>query len=151
MKQVAARKQIHKWQIHVLILLLLGLCVTAVHGEETEGLHKLGTGNISIEIMVVTSVYDFPTIYEVHTNENNLLDALLSVDLIQGEEAPWGFNVTTVGGKEANYEDAGEYWEITHFVQGEGHLPLETGIGSAPVKSGDIFTFVFVDPAEEDW
>lgn len=128
-----------KWLILLLVLLLLTPLSIAWAQEDEENI--LGTGDTSITVMVVTSVYDYPAIYTVLTNETNLLDALLDVCLINGEEASWGFNVTIVDGREADYEATGEYWQITQHVDGEGHLPLQTGIGDAPVQEGDIFAF----------
>ena len=140
-----------KTQKWLTLLLVLSLCIFVTLASAEDDTNLLGTGKTHITIIVVTSVYDFPTDYEVYTDEGNLLDALLAVELLQGEEVSWGFNVTTVGGITANYDDAGEYWEILHFVPEEGHLPLEASIANMPVKDGDIFTFSFVSPAEEDW
>ncbi|MEA5014538.1 MAG: hypothetical protein VB099_08260 [Candidatus Limiplasma sp.] len=144
MKNVKTRKWLP-------LLLALSLCLFVTPAGAEDDANVLGTGKTHITVMVGISVHDFPTYYEVYTDESTLLDALLAVDLVQGEEASWGFNVTTVGGITANYDDAGEYWEILHYVPDEGHLPLETSIVDMPIKEGDVFTFAFFNPAEEEW
>lgn len=143
MKNEITWKGTWKWLVLVLAI------VVSVNAMADANNNVVGTGNTRITVQIVTSVYDFPTDYDVYTNASNLLDALLGVKLIQGENVSWGFYVTTVSGIRADYENKGQYWEITHYASGEGHLPLENGIGNTPVKNGDIFTFSLESPYSE--
>lgn len=149
MKYFATRKTIAKWLILLLLILFTSTEAMSV-GD------AIGTGDICIYIQIVTNIYDFPTYYDVYTDDDNLLDALLGVDLIQAEEGSFGFAVTTVNGRKAD-ENKGEYWQIIYsdkerggLLLGTGNDPLGTSIEQMPIKNGDYFIFS-LENSDEDF
>lgn len=127
----------------LLATLVLILCAFAAHAEDAP-LREFGEGPTGIGVTIVAGdTEDDVAFVRVHTDKTNLLDALLAVDLIAGENAAWGFNVTTVDAMRADYEGKGEYWHIYAYDEEEGdYLLLETGVGSTPVADEDLFMFV---------
>ena len=64
------------------------------------------------------------------------------VSLISGENASWGFYVTTVDGITADYDTTDQYWNIYAYNSAEDKLEkLETGIDVTPITDGDIYLF----------
>ncbi len=72
----------------------------------------------------------------VKTTADNLADALIENDLVEGEDSEYGFFITAVDGIKA--ED-GYFWAL---VDKEGAM-LQTGASSTPVKDGDTFGFEY--------
>ena len=104
---------------------------------------EIGEGASSIYVLVETSDDSQQGVmYTVNTDEKTLLDALLKVSLISGEEESWGYYVTTVDGITADYETTGQSWGIYFYNTAEEDLDkLETGIDVTPIVDGDIYLF----------
>lgn len=126
-----------KWL--VLLLVIFSSANAMAMGDE------LGAGDTHISIQVMPTIYHFPTYYEIYTDESNLLDALLGVDLIHGDRASWRLDEVTIDGTIADFEYDGEYWEITRYDKAKGHIPIETDIGDMPIRNDDSFTFSLID------
>lgn len=123
-----------------LLIFTLILCVGTVNAEEVTA-KTIGEGATTFGV-VVDNAEDEPILFEVRTDEINLLDALLKAGLIEGETVSWGFNVTTVNGIKADYEGKEEFWSIFIYdAQEGGILNLETAIGKTPVADGDVYVF----------
>lgn len=132
--------------VAAMLVLVLVLCAFAAYGEEGDGLpeKELGDGSTTLLVYVASGSVDTDALFFVYTDETNLLDALLGVGLIDGEEASWGFNVTTVNGKKADYDKNGEYWRIYRFdEEEEDWVSLETSLKNTPVQVGGIYGFEF--------
>lgn len=131
------------------LLLLLAILISgsALAGAAQQTANEtIGTGKTRITLMIVTSIYDFPTYYDLLTDESNLLDALLGVNLIEGDYASWGFEVTTVDGVTADAGE-GEYWKITTHDIKEGYSKRKVGIESVLTKSIDMVIFELESPS----
>lgn len=107
-------------------------------GDDVE---VLGSGDSIFWVLVLLPDRAFT--YEIHTDETYLLDALLEVDLIAGEQVSWGYNVTTVAGVRADHAD-GAYWVI-YQVDAEGGQDLEDSIADTRIESGSSgFAFAYI-------
>lgn len=93
---------------------------------------------ITIQVTVVhgdgtSKVFDIETVEGA-----TLRSALDSVDLVQGDEGPFGLYVKTVDGERADYDRDGAYWS---FEQ-NGAVMME-GIDSVKVGDGDKFAIIY--------
>ena len=75
--------------------------------------------------------------FTVHTDADNLRDALEGVGLISGEESEFGMYVKFVNGMSADYEADGFYWSL--YVGGEY---ATSGVDTTPVTDGMSCAFV---------
>ena len=93
---------------------------------------------ISIQVTVVHGD-GTSKVFDVETVEGaTLRSALDSVDLVQGDEGPFGLYVKTVDGERADYDRDGAYWS---FEQ-NGAVMME-GIDSVKVGDGDKFEIIY--------
>ena len=93
---------------------------------------------ITIQVTVVhgdgtSKVFDIDTVEGA-----TLRSALDSVNLVQGDEGPFGLYVKTVDGERADYDRDGVYWS---FEQ-NGTVMME-GIDSVKVGDGDKFEIIY--------
>ncbi|MEA5145778.1 MAG: hypothetical protein VB041_07070, partial [Candidatus Limiplasma sp.] len=97
----------------VVMALALVACATAEESGVQVTEKSIGEGATTFGVFVqLATTEDQATLYHVSTDETTLLAALTNVALVAGEEAAWGFNVTTVDGIQADYDNTGEYWSI---------------------------------------
>ena len=103
--------------------------------------------NTQVEITVVgegSTVFTFTVVdadgkeqvYEVHTDETMVGDALLELELISGDMAEYGLYVKTVGGITVDYDTDGKYWAF--YVNGEYAM---TGVDATPITEGEEYAF----------
>ena len=138
------RKLLNAKMMVVLAVLLVALIsVSAMASHPDGGEFVVGTGGTLITITIMPTVRDYGTDFKVYTDENNLLDALLGVNLIEGEAVSWGFNITTVDGREVDYRNGG-YW---HIYRGN---TLESETEAIPIEAGDSFFFTLSANWTED-
>lgn len=104
-----------------------------------------GTKNITIDV-----VYDNGTKehYQVTTETHFLLEAIhsipdLKVEGTQSEE--FGLMVTTINGKEADYQKDHAYWSL--LLDGE---PCSYGVSQQPIKDGERYTFQYTPAGAEE-
>ena len=90
----------------------------------------LGDGSVKITVIVVE------TNFVVSTDKETVGDALLELNLIEGEEGDYGLYVKTVNGITADYDTDHTYWAF--YVNGEYS---NTGVDSTPVNEGDTYEF----------
>ena len=76
------------------------------------------------------------TFYEIHTDETIVGNALVALELIDGEEGPYGLYVKTVGGITLDYETDGKYWA---FYEGEEYGL--TGVDVTDITDGATYSF----------
>jgi len=77
------------------------------------------------------------TRFNVHTGADNVGDALLAAELIEGEDGQYGFFVTSVIGIRADYTLDGYWWCFQ--VDGEDSL---VGVSGTAIKAGEVYAFV---------
>lgn len=112
---------------------------TTVETESVEAAEAqeivLGDGSVKITVIVV-DVDGNETNFVVSTDKETVGDALLELNLIEGEDGDYGLYVKTVNGITADYDTDGTYWAF--YVNGEY---ASTGVDSTPVNEGDTYEF----------
>lgn len=118
------------------LLLLLTACGgdslwdTATYREDTE----LGEGALTVTVTVTAE--ERSVVFTLHTDKENLADALLEHELCQGEVTQqYGLMISHVNGIRADYNlDAGYYWSL--LVEGEYAME---GASSTPIVEGGSY------------
>lgn len=95
----------------------------------------LGEGSVMFSF-TVTDKDGNETAFEIHTDKENVGDALLEVELIAGDESEYGLYVKTVNGITADYDADGTYWAF--YIDGEYAM---TGVDATPVTEGAAYAF----------
>lgn len=75
--------------------------------------------------------------YAIHTDAENVGDALVALDLIAGDEGQYGLYVKTIGEETLDYEADGAYWAF--YENGEYAM---TGVDSTAITEGATYSFV---------
>ena len=75
--------------------------------------------------------------FTIHTDEDTVGDALISLGLIAGEDSQFGLYVKQVNGMSADYDVDQTYWAF--YVNGEYGM---TGVDSTTIVESDIYSFV---------
>ena len=101
-------------------------------GVESSG---LGEGKTTFTFAVVDGEGQ-ETDFTVKTDEATVGAALLAVNLIAGEEGPYGLYVKTVNGVTADYDTDGTYWAF--YINGEY---AATGVDATSVTEGAVYSF----------
>ena len=98
-------------------------------GQATE----LGEGSKSFDFTVVDKEGN-THLYVIHTDAEMVGQALLELELIAGEEGPYGLYIKSVLGVTLDYETDGMYWGF--YVNGEYAM---TGVDQTPITGGDVY------------
>lgn len=109
---------------------------TSVNEETTAGeINVVGEGQ-TVFTFEVKDKDGNPTLFEVHTDEKTVGDALVNLRLIKGDEGAYGLYVKEVNGIVADYEVDGTYWAL--YVNGE---MAATGVDEIEAENGATYTF----------
>lgn len=132
----------------LMLLLTMSFCTTGCKGNDTvdpstvessqtyQGDHNvLGEGQTKFYFTVVDATGN-ETEFEIHTDKENVGEALQEYDLIAGDESDYGLYVKTVNGITADYDKDQTYWAF--YINGEY---ASTGVDSTPVTAGDTYSF----------
>ena len=103
---------------------------TATYTKDTE----LGEGSKSFMFKVDAEGYAIT--FTIHTNEETVGAALLSLNLIAGEDSQYGLYVKTVNGMLADYDVDQTYWAF--YENGE----YANGVDATNVTEGYTYSFV---------
>ena len=95
----------------------------------------LGEGEVVFNFVVVDKDGN-ETKFEIHTDKTTVGDALLEVQLIEGEESAYGLYVKKVNGITADYDVDQTYWAF--YINGEMAM---TGVDSTNVEAGATYSF----------
>ena len=76
------------------------------------------------------------TVFEILTDEKTVGEALVKLELIDGEESTYGLYVKTVNGITLDYDTDGMYWAL--YVDGEYAM---SGVDSITPVQGATYTF----------
>ena len=127
----------------MLLCMMLAMAFTVAGcGSKTESIETaeaqeivLGDGSVKITVIVVDADGN-ETNFVVSTDKETVGDALLELNLIEGDDSEYGLYVKTVNGITADYDTDGTYWAF--YVNGEY---ASTGVDSTPVNEGDTYEF----------
>lgn len=122
-----------------LLLLVLMVCLTACGGTEDpwdDAIYTTDTtlGEGATTIYVEVAVGEHQITVTVNTDETILADALLGVELIEGDMEQYGLYVKKVNGVTADYDVDQTYWAL--YIDGE-YAP--TGISSTAVVASTTY------------
>lgn len=96
---------------------------------------ELGEGETEF-IFTVTDMDGKETKFKIHTDKKTVGEALLDLNLIAGEEGPYGLYVKTVNGKTVDYDTDGKYWAF--YINGEYGA---TGVDVTEITEGSTYSF----------
>ena len=108
--------------------------VQGENGTQTD-VTVLGKGNTVFTFKVVDKD-DKETAYEIHTDKLTVGEALLELELIDGEDGDYGLYVKSVNGIIADYDVDGTYWAF--YINGEMAM---TGVDATNVEAGATYSF----------
>lgn len=94
----------------------------------------LGEGALSFTLEVVCG--ENKVTFTLHTDEEMLGAALLSLGLIEGEEGPYGLYIKRVNGVRADYDTDGHYWAL--YIGGAYAI---TGADETALVEGGVYRF----------
>lgn len=95
----------------------------------------LGEGETQFAVIVVDKDGN-ETAFEIHTDKEIVGEALLEVDLIAGEEGPYGLYIKEVNGITADYDVDQTYWAF--YVNGEY---ATSGADTTAIEEGATYSF----------
>jgi hypothetical protein len=104
----------------------------AVYTEDT----TFGEGEHTLTITVTLD--EHTVVFTILTDADNVKDALLEHDLIDGEQQAVGYMMSTINGIRADYTKDGAYWGF--YQNGEYMM---TGIDSTPIDGDAAYEFVY--------
>lgn len=105
---------------------------TAKYKEDTE----LGEGAITLNVKVIAG--DKTITVKLHTDKDNLGDALLGAELVSGDVGEYGLYIKLVNGIEADYDKNAAYWAISR----DGEM-LMTGADSTKIADGENYELTY--------
>ena len=95
----------------------------------------LGEGTKQFAFLVVDGEGN-ETAFEIHTDKENVGEALLDLGLIEGEDGAYGLYVKTVNGITVDYDKDKAYWAF--YVNGEYAV---SGVDTTAITEGDTYSF----------
>jgi len=84
--------------------------------------------------LIVTNLDGSSKTFQVSTDEGTIGDALLGVDLIQGETSSFGLMVTTVDGVTANFDEDQTFWGF--YIDGEF---ATQGVDATTINTSSVY------------
>ena len=111
-----------------------GSTQTQTDGVFADG-SELGEGNTEFAL-TVTDKEGTESSFTIHTDKENVGDALTQIGMIAGEEGDYGLYVKTVNGVTADYDVDQTYWAF--YINGEY---ASTGVDATSVTAGDTYSF----------
>lgn len=126
--------------ILVMALALMACDHVGAEGKWVEATYRsdrsFGNGKTTIEVEVV--VEEQSVTFTVKTDKENLEDALLEHDLIDGDASQYGMYIKYVNGIRADYEKDGAWWNIC-----KDGVALMTGASGESIGDGNHYEFVY--------
>lgn len=95
----------------------------------------LGEGNTKFELVVVDKEGSESS-YIIKTDKKTVGEALVELDIIEGEDGPYGLYIKTVNGITADYDQDKTYWAF--YIDGEY---ATTGADQTDIEEGVTYTF----------
>ena len=139
------------------VILLLSGCRNTTEDSNGDGDHQyvlviddLEAQTVTIEdfpivgegdnffLFEVTDDEDMSTFWRVYTNHTTVGEALVELDLVQGEDSDLGFFVTEINGLVADFDHDGAFWAF--YIDGDSAM---AGIMDTEIEPGTIYRFVF--------
>lgn len=147
MKMKRANKKILSLLLCMMLIVAMAVCTTGckeneegqtTNVEQSEGQSDtkvLGEGKTQFDFVVVDKDGK-ETKFEIHTDKETVGEALLELELIDGEEGDFGLYVKTVNGITVDYDVDQTYWAF--YVNGEY---AQSGVDVTKITNGDSYSF----------
>ena len=103
--------------------------------QDDSAVTVLGEGATVFAFVVVDGEGN-ETAFEIHTDKTIVGEALLELELIEGEAGDFGLYVKTVNGITADYDVDQTYWAF--YVDGEYAM---TGVDATEIEEGATYSF----------
>ena len=145
-------KKALSWILCMALIVAMALVTTGCSGnaEKTETpISETADAdqNADAEVTVLgegSKVFDFSVVdldgaetwFEIHTDAETVGEALIALDLIAGDEGPYGLYVKSVNGIQADYDKDKVYWAF--YVNGEYGT---TGVELTEIVEEDVYSF----------
>lgn len=104
---------------------------TALYTENTE----LGEGEKTLSLTVEADGHS--VVFTLHTDAETVGDALLKLQLVEGENGAYGLYIKKVNGMLADYDVDQTYWSFLH-----GGEYMMTGVDATALNDGDAYELV---------
>lgn len=137
-----------------LVILLLVLCIAVLAAAivireinsgkndpviADTGITSLGEGETAFVLSVVDGEQQ-EQLFEIHTDETMLGAALQKLNLLEGDEGPYGLYVTAVNGVTARYEEDGSWWCLYTCEADTGEYVMAvTGVDTTELTEGCMY------------
>lgn len=132
-----------------MLIVTMAFCVTGCKDKDTNSKEDttketkidsskdnvLGKGDTEFTFKVVDKDGN-ESVFEIHTDEKTVGDALIKLDLLEGEEGYYGLYVKKVNGITADYDKDKTYWAF--YIDGEYAM---TGVDATDIEEGKTYTF----------
>ena len=132
-----------------MLIVTMAFCVTGCKDKDTNSKEDtteetkidaskdnvLGEGDTEFTFKVVDKDGNESS-FEIHTDEKTVGDALIKLDLLEGEEGDYGLYVKKVNGITADYDKDKTYWAF--YIDGEYAM---TGVDATDIEEGKTYTF----------
>ena len=140
-------KKLSSFFLCMMLIMAMALCTTGcsddkkenpetpVGQEQSADTTVLGEGATTFNFIVVDKDGK-ETPFEIHTDKTIVGEALLDLELIEGDMGDFGLYVKTVNGITADYDTDGTYWAF--YVNGEYAM---TGVDMTDIVDGDTYSF----------
>ena len=102
----------------------------------TESVQTLGEGATEFNL-TVSDKEGKETVFTIKTDKKTVGEALLDVELIEGEESAYGLYIKTVNGITADYDTDGTYWAF--YINGSY---ANSGVDTTEITEGASYALV---------
>ena len=106
---------------------------TTVSEDEENAGNVLGEGK-TVFNFTVRDIDGTETAFEIHTDAKTVGEALIDLELIEGEDSQYGLYVKKVNGITADYDVDGTYWAF--YVNGEYAM---SGVDTTDIEAGAAY------------
>ncbi len=131
----------------IVLIAAMALFTTACNGnKDTDNSSSIGSiSKIESTVLgvgekqftfTVTDLEGATKNFTINTNKATVGDALLELELIAGEEGPYGLYVKTVNGVTVDYDKDGKYWAF--YMNGEY---ASSGVDTTEITEGATYSF----------
>lgn len=103
--------------------------------EKEDDSNVLGEGENQFTFKVV-DIDGNETVFTINTDKTTVGDALLELELIEGDDSEYGLYVKKVNGILADYDVDGTYWAF--YVNGEYAM---SGVDTTEIENGAEYSF----------
>ncbi len=103
--------------------------------ENKSDVEVLGEGEKQFSFVVVDEDGNEKE-FEIHTDKQTVGEALLELELIEGDSGEYGLYVKTVNGLTVDYDKDGKYWAF--YVNDEYAM---SGVDTTNITEGDKYSF----------